>query len=217
MSNSWIQRRRKDQYYRLAKVRGYRSRAAYKLIQAIKTYEIIRPGQTVLDLGSNPGGWVQVAREKVGPAGLVVGVDVKPTEFAQYSNVRLIHGDVYSKDIVERILLETNGPVDTVLSDLAPSIIGSWDIDHARQVDLARTALDIAKKLLKRGGNVMVKLFQGPELKPLTEDARELFRNSKLLKPKASRPESSEIYFLGTGFKLEWRDPRAQSLGTNRD
>ena len=206
MTSSWLQRRRKDQYYRLAKVRGYRSRAAYKLLQTARTYGIVKLGYVVVDLGSSPGGWLQVAREIVGPQGLVVGVDIEPVEPIHYPNVRVLTCDVYSPDIIEKILSETKGPADTLLSDLAPSIIGSWDVDHARQVDLARAALQLSKGILKRGGCVLVKLFQGNELKGFQEEASQLFDMSRLLKPKASRPESSEIYFLGIGFKLKWLD-----------
>ncbi len=206
MGNTWIQRRKRDQYYRLAKVRGYRSRAAYKLLQTVRTYGIIKPEQVVVDLGCSPGGWLQVARETVGPQGLVLGVDIEPVRPLQHPNVKVLTLDVHSPEIVEGILSETKGPVDTLLSDLAPSIIGSWDVDHARQVDLAETALQIAKRILKKGGCVLIKLFQGPELKRFEEEARLLFDTSRLLKPKASRPESSEIYFLGIGFKLNWQE-----------
>src|SRR5436309_10646780 len=104
--SSWIQRRRKDQYYRLAKVRGYRSRAAYKLLQTVRTYGIIKPGYTVVDLGCSPGGWLQVTREISGPRGLVLGVDIEPVIPIEYLNVKVLELDVHSLDIVERILAE---------------------------------------------------------------------------------------------------------------
>lgn len=201
MTRAWLDKRKKDQYYRLARIRGYRSRSAYKLQQTIRTYGIVRPGQKVVDLGAQPGGWLQVARETVGPSGLVVGVDIKEIQPMQASNVKLLTLDVYAENIVERIITELGGPADTVLSDLAPSIIGAWDVDHARQVDLAKRALLIAEKLLDHGGSVLVKLFHGPELKKVQNEAGLFFERSRLLKPKASRPESSEIYFLGLGFK----------------
>jgi len=146
-----------------------------------------------------------VAREILGPQGLVLGVDVASVIPIEYPNVKILELDVHSPDIVERLLTETKGPVDTLLSDLAPSIIGSWEVDHARQVDLAETALQIAREVLKKRGCILIKLFQGPELKRFEAEARPLFDTSRLLKPKASRPESSEIYFLGLGFKLQWR------------
>lgn len=204
MSSPWIQKRRRDQYYRLARLRGYRSRAAYKLLQAIRTYDLIRPGQKVVDLGSQPGGWLQVARETVGPEGFVLGIDIKETEPLPYPNVKVLKMDIYSETVAERILSELKGPANALLSDLAPSIIGAWDVDHTRQVDLARRAFEIAEKILDHKGNALIKLFHGPELKRLQDEGALLFEKSRLLKPKASRPESSEIYFLGLGFKLRW-------------
>ena len=204
MTKAWLDKRKKDQYYRLARIRGYRSRSAYKLLQTIRTYGIVKPGQKVVDLGAQPGGWLQVARDTVGPEGLVLGIDIKQISPLPSPNVRLLTMDVYSKDIADRIVEEAGGPVDALLSDLAPGIIGAWDIDHARQVDLARRAFEIAEKVLKHDGNALIKLFHGPELKRLQDDASLMYSKSRLLKPKASRPESSEIYFLGLGFKGTW-------------
>lgn len=205
MPSAWIEKRKNDQYYRLAKIRGYRSRAAYKLTQTVKKYDLIKPGETVLDLGCHPGGWLQVSREVVGPEGFVLGVDLKPVVSLLQANVIVLSLDIYAPDAIKQILAELKGPADVVISDLAPSIIGAWDVDHARQVDLARTALQITKEVLRQKGNVLIKLFQGPELRPFQDDAQLLFERSRLLKPKASRPESSEIYFLGLGFKLKWQ------------
>ena len=204
MTDAWVQKRKKDQYYRLAKVRGYRSRAAYKLLQAARTYKIIKPGDKVVDLGCHPGGWLQVSREIVGPEGSVLGMDLKPVERFLYSNVKALTIDITSPEIDRIITSELQGPADAVISDLAPSIIGSWEVDHERQVELAWTALSIAKQVLAYHGNVLIKLFQGPRLKSFEEEAGLLFERSRLLKPKASRPESSEVYFLGLGFKLRW-------------
>jgi 23S rRNA (uridine2552-2'-O)-methyltransferase len=119
--------------------------------------------------------------------------------------------DVYSEDISDRIITLLGGPANVVLSDLAPSIIGAWDVDHARQVALARRAVEIAEKVLDYHGNALIKLFHGPELKRLQDDASLLFEKSRLLKPKASRPESSEIYFLGLRFKAHWYQPPAKN------
>jgi 23S rRNA (uridine2552-2'-O)-methyltransferase len=211
MTNSWLEKRRRDQYYRLARIRGYRSRSAYKLQQTIRTYDLIKLNQKVVDLGAQPGGWLQVARETVGPDGIVLGIDLKDIQPLSADNVKLLKMDVYSEDIVDRILAELGGPADALLSDLAPSIIGAWDVDHARQVGLARRAVEIAEKVLDHRGNALIKLFHGPELKRLQDDAALLFENSRLLKPKASRPESSEIYFLGLGFKSHWYQPSGKS------
>jgi 23S rRNA (uridine2552-2'-O)-methyltransferase len=213
MTRAWLDKRKRDQYYRLARIRGYRSRSAYKLQQAIRTYDLIRKGQRVLDLGAQPGGWLQVAREVVGPEGIILGIDIKEIKPLDASNVKLLNLDVYNDHIVNRIIEELGGPADVVLSDLAPSIIGAWDVDHARQVDLARRAVMIAERVLDRGGNVLIKLFHGPELKKIQDDASLFFERSRLLKPKASRPESSEIYFLGLGFKAKFYHPPAGIVG----
>ena len=207
MTKSWVQKRKRDQYYRLAKVRGYRSRAAYKLLQATRAYQLFKAGDKVVDLGCHPGGWLQVSREIVGPEGMVLGIDLKPVENILYSNVKTISADIHSPDVVERIVSELKGPADALVSDLAPSIIGSWDVDHERQLDLAWTALSIAKEVLRHHGNALIKLFQGPRLRAYEDEAKLLFDRSRLLKPKASRPESSEVYLLGLGFKLRWQQP----------
>ena len=204
MTKTWLDKRKRDQYYRLARIRGYRSRSAYKLLQTVRTYQLVKPGQKIVDLGAQPGGWLQVARETVGPEGLILGVDIKEIPPLNWPNVRLLTMDVYAEDIVDRIVEELGGPADVLLSDLAPGIIGAWDVDHARQVDLARRALAIAEKVLRHDGNALIKLFHGQELKRLQDDAELWFVKSRLLKPKASRPESSEIYFLGLGFKGRW-------------
>jgi len=209
MTGTWLARRRKDQYYRLARIRGYRSRSAYKLQQTIRTYGIVKEGQKVVDLGAQPGGWLQVARETVGPEGLVLGIDLK--DIQPFSpNVKLLKMDVYAEDVPDRIITQLGGPANAVLSDLAPSIIGAWDVDHARQVDLARRALEIAEKVLDYRGNVLIKLFEGPERRKLQDEAALFFESSRLLKPKASRPEASEIYFLGLGFKARWHQSRKE-------
>jgi len=162
-----------------------------------------------VDLGAQPGGWLQVARETVGPEGLVLGIDLK--DIQPFSpNVKLLKMDVYAEDVPDRIITQLGGPANAVLSDLAPSIIGAWDVDHARQVDLARRALEIAEKVLDYRGNVLIKLFEGPERKKLQDDAALFFESSRLLKPKASRPEASEIYFLGLGFKARWHQSRKE-------
>ncbi len=158
----------------------------------------------MVDLGCHPGGWLQVSREIVGPEGIVLGLDLKPVEGLLYSNVKTLAIDIKSPEIDRMITSALEGPADAVVSDLAPSIIGSWEVDHERQLDLAWTALAIAKKVLNYHGNVLIKLFQGPRLKNFEEEAGLLFDRSRLLKPKASRPESSEVYFVGLGFKLRW-------------
>ncbi len=193
MTKAWIQKRQNDQYYRLAKVRGYRSRAAYKLLQAARTYKIIKPGDKVVDLGCHPGGWLQVSREIVGPEGTVLGMDLKPVERFLYSNVKTLAIDITKPEISEVITTELGGPADAVVSDLAPSIIGSWEVDHERQLELAWAAYSIAKSVLVYRGNIMIKLFQGPRLKKFEEEAGLLFERSKLPKPKTNIPKGPEV------------------------
>lgn len=142
-----------------------------------------------------------MAREIVGPEGLVLGVDIKPISPIPFPNVHLIEADIYDPEIEKKILNELGGSADVLLSDLSPQIIGAWDVDHARQIDLARRAIAIAKNVLRPKGNALIKMFHGPELKGLQEEAGRMFYQSRLYKPKASRPESSEIYFLGLGLK----------------
>src|SRR5437899_12624254 len=169
MPNQWIERRKKDQYYKLAKLKGYRSRAAYKLLQTSRTYKLLLPGQKVVDLGSQPGGWLQIAREAVGPEGLVLGIDIKKIDPLPYPNVRLIEADIYSEDLPRRIVSELKGPADVVLSDLSPTIIGAWGVNIGSKEDLVRAALRIEQEVLKNGDNEKIKLFHGTERRRLLE------------------------------------------------
>jgi 23S rRNA (uridine2552-2'-O)-methyltransferase len=178
---------------------------------------LIREGQKVVDLGASPGGWLQVAREIVGPEGLVIGVDIKPISPIPFPNVHLLEGDIYDPEIEKKILNELGGSADVLLSDLSPQIIGAWDVDHARQIDLARRAIAIAKNVLRPKGNALIKMFHGPELKGLQEDAGKMYYQSRLYKPQASRPESSEIYFLGLGLKKWVTREREKAESQERD
>ena len=137
----------------------------------------------------------------MGPEGLVLGVDIKPISPIPFPNVHLMEADIYDPEIEKKILNELRGFADVLLSDLSPQIIGAWDVDHARQIDLARRAIAIVKNVLRPRGNALIKMFHGPELKGLQEEAGKMFFRSRLYKPQASRPESSEIYFLGLGLR----------------
>ncbi len=198
---SWIEKRKKDYFYRKAKVEGYRSRAAYKLLQANKSYRFIKPRNRVVDLGCAPGGWLQVASKLVGSKGKVLGVDLKPIKPLNLPNVQFLQGDVSDESLPKKIISLIGGKLDVVLSDLSPSISGVWEVDHARQIDLAASALSIAKLTLKDGGSFFVKVFDGPYLKEFIAEMKKHFHEVKILKPKASRAESAELYLLGKGFK----------------
>ena len=200
MSSRWLRQRKRDQFHRLAKQKGYRSRASFKLFQVTKRYRFIKRGDRVLDLGAAPGGWLQAARKVVGAEGYVLGVDKDPIEDLPYQNVTAFVTDVTQSDVIERIQSVSGLAFDVVVSDLSPNISGVWEVDHARQMELARTALRIARVILKPAGNMLVKIFQGSELKEFQLEMKSSFSTLRIVKPPASRPESAELYFLGLGF-----------------
>ena len=189
-------RDQKDYYYWLAKRKGYRSRASFKLLQMNKTFKLIKEGDKVLDLGASPGGWSQVAVEL--GASLVVAVDINPMK--PIEGVEFIRGDITKSETIEKIR-EISSEFDVVMSDASPKISGIWTIDHLRSVDLALASFRIAKELLKPGGNFIVKIFQGEEIQNVFNEFKKYFRFKKFHSPKASRKKSAEIYFIGKGFK----------------
>lgn len=201
MPKAWIRERKRDYYYRRAKTERYRSRAAYKLLQAAKKYQFIKPGDVVVDLGAAPGGWLQASRKIVGNKGFVLGVDIKTIKPIGLSNVQAIIGDVTDPQTTECIKELLPRQADVVVSDVSPSISGIWELDHARQIDLARRSLQIAVALLKPEGNFFVKVFQGDMLNEFLKEAKQNFHFVKLIKPKASRAKSAEMYVLGMNLK----------------
>lgn len=200
MPTEWLRQRRKDQFHRLAKQKGYRSRASFKLLQIVKRHRFLKRGDHVLDLGAAPGGWLQAARQVVGERGYVLGVDEEPIAPLNEENIVTLAADVAQADVLEQIQTKQKREFDAVISDLSPNISGAWNLDHARQIELARSALKIARSLLKPSGNMLVKVFQGSELKEFQLDMRSSFQALRIVKPPASRPESAELYFLGLGF-----------------
>ena len=201
MPKAWIQERKRDYYYRKAKEEKYRSRAAYKLFQAIEKYHFIKNGDVVVDLGAAPGGWVQVARKIVGGRGFVLGVDLKPVEPFPRSNVRTIIGDINEQETLEQILSMLPRKADAVISDASPNISGIWEVDHARQIDLAHQSLKIALETLRPLGNFFVKVFEGDLLVDFINKVKRHFEVVRIIKPKASRAKSSEIFVLGMHLK----------------
>ncbi|UCH02006.1 MAG: 23S rRNA (uridine(2552)-2'-O)-methyltransferase [Candidatus Bathyarchaeota archaeon] len=200
MSKRWRSERGKDYYYRLSKKEGYRSRAAYKLIQISKKYRLLKAGDHVVDFGAAPGGWMQVARKIVGDKGYVLGIDPTQIEKFPWHNVEVKIGNVkdYS-DMIHKIKLPKK-KVDVVLSDVSPNISGIRDIDHVKQIELAEDSLKAASFILRPGGNFVVKAFQGDLLKPFVNNVKKFFKYVRLIKPAASKSKSSEIYVLGLGF-----------------
>jgi len=195
-----MRRRKRDLYHRLAKEKGYRSRAAFKLLQAVDRYHFIRSGDRVLDLGAAPGGWLQAARQTVGPSGYVLGVDKEPIARLKFGNVSTITLDIAQDNVAKEIMAASGEKFDVVLSDLSPNVSGVWEVDQARQIELARRALAIAKQVLRTSGNMLVKVFQGSDLKEFEEEFASSFRNYRIVKPQASRSESAELYLLGLSF-----------------
>lgn len=200
MPSEWLRQRKKDQFHRLAKEKGFRSRASFKLLQITKRYRFIRRGDRVLDLGAAPGGWMQAARQVVGDGGYVLGVDKEPITPLPYENVDTIESDITEGGALDEIQAKGHTGFDVVVSDLSPNVSGVWELDHARQMELAKRALEIVRAVLKPSGNMLVKVFQGSELKDFEHEMRSCFRTLRIVKPPASRPESAELYFLGLGF-----------------
>jgi 23S rRNA (uridine2552-2'-O)-methyltransferase len=201
LPKAWLQDRKRDYYYKKAKEEKYRSRAAYKLLQAVKKYQFIRSGSVVVDLGAAPGGWVQAARSIVEDKGFVLGVDLKQVEPFEEDNVRTIEADVNEEETIQQILELLPRKADAVISDVSPNISGIWEVDHARQMDLAQRALNIALETLRPSGSFFVKVFQGDMLNDFTEKVKHHFQIVKVVKPAASRGKSSELFLLGLELK----------------
>ena len=196
-----MQERRRDYYYKKAKEEKYRSRAAYKLLQVVKKHSFMKKGDVVVDLGAAPGGWIQVARKIVGSNGFVLGIDLRPIEPLSEGNVRTMIGDITEQETLQQILKFLPGKVDAVISDASPNISGVWEVDHARQIDLAKQALKIALETLKPSGSFLVKVFQGDMLNDFIDEVKHHFEAVKIIKPKASRAKSSEMFILGLHLK----------------
>ncbi|MGQ9551252.1 MAG: RlmE family RNA methyltransferase [Candidatus Bathycorpusculaceae bacterium] len=197
MAKAWIQDRKRDYYYRKAKKEQYRSRAAYKLIQAVEKYHFIKRGDIVVDLGAAPGGWMRAAGKTVGNKGFVLGVDLKPIEPFIQRYIRTLVGDITEIETLDQVRALLPRKADVVISDASPNISGVWEVDHARQIDLAYAALTIAFEILRPHGNFFVKVFEGDLLPDFIKTIKKNFETVRLIKPKASRSKSSELFILG--------------------
>jgi len=206
MSKNWLQQRRRDYYYRKAKQLDYRSRACFKLIQIHERFNLFKNGMTVVDLGAAPGGWLQVAAERVGPKGKVIGVDLQPIE--PIEGVRTIKGDIRRQEVIDELLALTGGKVDLVLSDMSPNITGSYSMDHARSIELCEMALSFALATLSPNGKMVFKMFEGDMSRDLVAEVQKHFETVKRYSPEASRSSSSEIYVVAKGFG---KGPKVQS------
>jgi 23S rRNA (uridine2552-2'-O)-methyltransferase len=200
-SQRWRQRQERDIYVEQAGRSGWRSRAVFKLEQIQAKERLLRPGTVCVDLGSAPGSWSQLAARLVGPTGRVVAVDLLPME--AIPGVDFLAGDFTTPETLQA-LRELVGPqpVDLVMSDMAPNISGNRTTDQSRSVALLDEALIFAKEVLRPGGDLLVKAFQGEGIDVFTRELKSHFKTVKTLKPKASRPESREIYLLARSFGM---------------
>jgi 23S rRNA (uridine2552-2'-O)-methyltransferase len=196
LPRAWNQNRKQEYYYRKAKAENYRSRASYKLAQVINKYNFIHRNDIVVDLGAAPGGWIQVARKKVGKKGYVLGVDLKPIEPFIQNNIKTIIADLNNPLIIDQILDFLPKKADVVISDVAPNITGTWEVDQAKQINLANQSLKISLRILKASGNFFTKVFEGSMLNNFVKRVKKYFSTTKLIKPKASRAKSSEMFLL---------------------
>jgi 23S rRNA (uridine2552-2'-O)-methyltransferase len=199
-SRRWLDRHFNDAYVKRAQQEGYRSRAAFKLLEIQERDRILKPGMGVVDLGAAPGGWSQVARRLVGPQGRVLALDILPME--PIADVTFILGDFREASVLEQLRATLAGTaVDLVLSDMAPNLSGVAAADQARALYLCELALDLAQLVLKPGGHLVVKAFQGEGFDAYLRQMRGAFAQVLSRKPEASRPESREVYLVAKGFR----------------
>jgi len=199
-SKAWMKEHVNDFFVKQAKKEGYRSRAAYKLLEITEKDQILKPGLTVVDLGAAPGSWSQVVSHKIGRGGKVIAVDI--LEMAPLPGVEFIQGDFREEyAIVELKKHLGNDQLDLVISDMSPNMSGIVISDQARSMYLAELALAFAMEQLNYGGNFLVKVFQGRDFDQFLFDMRAGFKNVIIRKPKASRDRSNELYLLGLGKK----------------
>ncbi len=196
MPNRWKRERARDYYHRQAKEMGYRSRAAYKLKQLNNRFHFLRKADRVLDLGAAPGGWLQVSVESTPSESIIVGVDVNDVSPIETYYFETVIGDVKKFDTLDRIKKDYNEKFNVVLSDMAPNVSGIWELDHYKQIHLARIALLYAKDLLRKDGWFVVKTFQGSEHGKFVSEVKNIFKEVNVVKPKASRRKSAEIYLV---------------------
>jgi 23S rRNA (uridine2552-2'-O)-methyltransferase len=201
-SQKWLERQLNDPYVARAKKEGYRSRAAYKLLEIDDKYRLLKPGQRVVDLGAAPGGWSQIAAARVGSAngkGRVVGIDLLPIE--TMTGVDFIELDFLDESAPGRLVEMLGGPADVVMSDMAANTTGHKKTDHLRIMGLAEAAIYFAREILAPGGAFVAKVFQGGTENQLLADLKRDFAVVRHVKPAASRSDSSELYVLATGFR----------------
>jgi 23S rRNA (uridine2552-2'-O)-methyltransferase len=198
-SQKWLERQLNDPYVARAKREGYRSRAAFKLLEIDEKYKILKPGQKIVDLGAAPGGWSQIAAKVVGPKGKVVGIDLLPID--PMAGVEFIELDFLDESAPGKLIEMLGGPADVVMSDMAANTTGHKKTDHLRIIGLAEAAIYFAREILAPGGAFVAKVFQGGTENQLLADLKRDFAVVRHVKPAASRSDSAELYVLATGFR----------------
>lgn len=201
-SPRWLREHFTDPFVRRAQAEGWRSRAVFKLEEIDRREKLLRPGMAVLDLGAAPGAWSQYARRRLGRGGFVLATDILPME--PLPGVEFVQGDFRDEQVFEALLARVPaGGFDVVLSDMAPNLSGMDAIDQPRSLYLAELALDMARRALKPGGDVLIKSFQGAGFDGLAAEVRRNFMRLRFAKPEASRARSSELYLLGRGLRSD--------------
>ena len=196
-SRAWMKEHLDDHYVKLAQRDGYRARAAYKLLEINEKLQLIKKGMTVVDLGSAPGSWSQVAGKLVGDNGKLIASDILPMDTLE--NVTFIQGDFREQEVFDRIMAEVAGkPVDVVLSDMAPNTSGFSAVDQPRMIYLCELAVDFAEQVLEEGGTLVIKVFQGEGSDELRKAIQQKFSKVRSIKPAASRARSKEMYWIAT-------------------
>jgi len=199
-NRTWIKQHVKDPYVMQSQRDGYRSRASYKLLEIVEKGRFIKPGMVVVDLGSAPGGWSQVAAKLVGHRGAVVAVDILPMD--PIAGVSFIQGDFTEESVLQQLLNKIeNKPVDLVISDMAPNLTGMKAVDQPAVVYLAELAVDLAQQVLNKNGIFIAKLFQGEGFDEFVRNTRTVFNTVSLKKPDASRAKSREVYLVARGLR----------------
>ena len=196
ISKNWLIKQKKDPFFRQSKIYGYRSRSAFKLIEMNKKFNFLKKSLSLLDLGSSPGGWSQVAKEKI-LTGKILAIDIEPMK--QINSVNFIKGDFRENKIFDKIKIYFNNRADIVLSDAAANTTGNKDLDSYKTGELCLSAMNLAIKILNRDGVFLSKMFMGSVYKEINEKAKENFRNVVKYKPFSSKKESKEIYIFCKG------------------
>ncbi len=199
MPKEWIRTRKSDPFYQKAKIDGFSSRAAYKLLE-LKKFGIFNQVQIIIDLCCHPGSWIQVLLKEIPKLKMILAIDLQNVKSIEDPKIKFIRGDMSTRQVLDEIknTLEDN-KVDLVLSDCSPKLSGEKHLDHNSQLFLADKSLDIALKFLRHDGNSVIKYFQGPNQNELLEKMNENFRKVRSIKPKASLKNSPEMYALGLG------------------